>query len=89
VGPHVVASVDRKQRPRAPGSGAPRVPRHDGQIPRVLFTSPECLAIVITYDAGEDLGDYNVRERAVVEVVSAASRSKPRVRRWTAKAKRF
>ena len=39
-------------------------------MPRVLFTSPECRAVVIDLRAGEELGDHHVRERAVVEVVS-------------------
>jgi quercetin dioxygenase-like cupin family protein len=49
---------------------SPRVPRSDRQMPRVLFTSPECRAIVIDLRGGEGLGDHHVRERAVVEVVS-------------------
>ena len=40
------------------------------QMPRVLFTSPECRAIVIDLRGGEELGDHHVRERAVVEVIS-------------------
>jgi quercetin dioxygenase-like cupin family protein len=40
------------------------------QMPRVLFTSPECRAVVIDLRGGEELGDHHVRERAVVEVVS-------------------
>lgn len=59
-----------KQHPRESGSGAPRVPRRDGQIPRVLFTAPECRAIVIELDHGETMGDHHVRERAVVQVVT-------------------
>jgi quercetin dioxygenase-like cupin family protein len=39
-------------------------------MPRVLFTSPECRAVVIDLGAGEELGDHRVRERAVVEVVA-------------------
>jgi quercetin dioxygenase-like cupin family protein len=39
-------------------------------MPRVLFTSPECRAVVIDLRAGEELGDHHVRERAVVEVVA-------------------
>lgn len=59
-----------KERPREPGPDAPRVPRRDGQIPRVLFSAPECRAIVVELEAGEAMGDHNVRERAVVQVVS-------------------
>jgi quercetin dioxygenase-like cupin family protein len=40
------------------------------QMPRVLFTSPECRAVVIDLRGGGELGDHHVRERAVVEVVS-------------------
>ena len=39
-------------------------------MPRVLFTSPECRAVVIDLQRGEELGDHHVRERAVVEVVA-------------------
>jgi quercetin dioxygenase-like cupin family protein len=39
-------------------------------MPRVLFTSPECRAVVIDLRAGQELGDHRVRERAVVEVVA-------------------
>jgi quercetin dioxygenase-like cupin family protein len=39
-------------------------------MPRVLFTSPECRAVVIDLREGEELGDHRVRERAVVEVVA-------------------
>jgi len=58
-----------KQYPRERGAGAPRVPREDGQIPRVLFSAPECRAIVIELERGERMGDHQVRERAVVHVV--------------------
>ena len=39
-------------------------------MPRVLFSSPECRAVVIDLQRGEELGDHHVRERAVVEVIS-------------------
>jgi quercetin dioxygenase-like cupin family protein len=58
-----------KQHPREPGPNAPRVPRRDGQIPRVLFSAPECRAVVVELDGGETMGDHHVRERAVVHVV--------------------
>jgi len=57
-----------KQTPREPGADAPRVPRRDGQIPRVLFSAPECRAVVIELEAGEAMGDHHVRERTVVHV---------------------
>jgi quercetin dioxygenase-like cupin family protein len=59
-----------KQTPRAPGPDAPRVPSDERQIPRVLFSSPECRAIVVELRDGEEMGEHQVRERAVVEVVS-------------------
>jgi quercetin dioxygenase-like cupin family protein len=39
-------------------------------MPRVLFSFPECRAVVIDLDRGEELGDHRVRERAVVEIVA-------------------
>jgi quercetin dioxygenase-like cupin family protein len=59
-----------KETPREPGPDAPRVPSGDRQIPRVLFSSPECRAIVVDLREGEEMGDHQVRERAVVGVVS-------------------
>ena len=44
------------------------MPRRDGQIPRVLFSAPECRAVVIELAAGEAMGEHHVRERAVVHV---------------------
>jgi quercetin dioxygenase-like cupin family protein len=58
-----------KRSPREPGPDAPRVPRSGGQIPRVLFTSPECRAVVVELEGGEEMGEHKVRERAVVQVV--------------------
>lgn len=59
-----------KRTAHAPKPDAPRMPRVGQQMPRVLFTSPECRAVVIDLRSGEDLGDHHVRERAVVEVVT-------------------
>jgi quercetin dioxygenase-like cupin family protein len=39
-------------------------------MPRVLFSYPECRAVVIDLQSGEELGDHHVRERAVVQVVA-------------------
>lgn len=39
-------------------------------MPRVLFSYPECRAVVIDLLGGEELGDHHVRERAVVEIVA-------------------
>jgi quercetin dioxygenase-like cupin family protein len=55
---------------REPGAGAPRVPRREGQIPRVLFSAPECRAVAIELERGETMGNHHVRERAVLHVVS-------------------
>lgn len=60
----------QKRRPREPGSDAPREPRGDLQMPRVLFTAPECRVIVIELENGETMGDHRVRERALVQVVT-------------------
>jgi quercetin dioxygenase-like cupin family protein len=65
-----LAPSSKKQTARTPGADAARVPRSGTQMPRVLFTSPECRAVVLDLRAGEELGDHHVRERAVVEVVS-------------------
>jgi quercetin dioxygenase-like cupin family protein len=57
-----------KRTPREPGPDAPRVPRRNGQIPRVLFSAPECRVVVLEFEAGEEMGDHHVRERAVLHV---------------------
>jgi quercetin dioxygenase-like cupin family protein len=59
-----------KERSREPGPDAPRVPRRNGQIPRVLFSSPECRAVAIELEAGEEMGEHTVRERVVLHVSS-------------------
>ncbi|MGE5272921.1 MAG: AraC family ligand binding domain-containing protein [Verrucomicrobiota bacterium] len=58
-----------KRSPREPGPDAPRVPRNDGRAPRLLFTSPECRAVILELEGDEEMGDHRVRERAVVQVV--------------------
>lgn len=65
-----LAPSSEKRPARAPGADAPRAPRTGQQMPRVLFSSPECRAVVIDLQRGEELGDHHVRERAVVEVVA-------------------
>lgn len=67
-----LAASTRKQEARHPGADAPRVPRVGHQIPRVLFSAPECRVVVVDLQRGEELGDHHVRERAVVEVVYGA-----------------
>ena len=59
-----------KEPPRAPGPDAPRVPRTGQQMPQVLFSTPECRAVVIPLERGGEIGDHQVRERAVVQVVA-------------------
>ena len=65
-----LAPSSEKRTAREPGADAPRVPRSGRQMPRVLFSSPECRAVVIDLRSGEELGDHRVHERAVVEVVA-------------------
>ena len=67
--PTLEASSD-KRTAREPGADAPRVPSAGAQKPRVLFSSPECRLIALDLDAGEELADHHVRERAVVQVIS-------------------
>lgn len=67
---HSLPPSSKKRTPREPGADAPRVPRSDRQMPRVLFSSSECRAVVIDLRRGEELGDHQVRERAVVEVIA-------------------
>lgn len=59
-----------KRTARQPGADAPRVPSIGAQKPRVLFSSPECRLIALDLDAGEELPEHHVRERAVVQVIS-------------------
>lgn len=67
--PTLEASSD-KRTAREPGADAPRVPSPDAQKPRVLFSSPECRLIALDLGAGEQLPEHQVRERAVVQVIS-------------------
>jgi len=59
-----------KQTPREPGADSARVPSSGRQIPRVLFSSPECRAIVLDLAQGQSMDEHQVRERAVVQVVT-------------------
>jgi len=65
-----LAPSSEKQTAREPGADAPRVPSEGRQMPRVLFSTPECRAVVIDLESGEELGDHHVRERAILEVVA-------------------
>jgi quercetin dioxygenase-like cupin family protein len=38
----------------------------------VLFSTPECRAVVIDLRPGDELGDHSVRERATIQVVSGS-----------------
>ena len=67
--PSVAESSD-KRTDREPGPDAPRVPSVGSQKPRVLFSSPECRAVVLDLRSGEEMGDHQVHERAVIEVIS-------------------
>jgi quercetin dioxygenase-like cupin family protein len=48
----------------------PSVQASGRRDPQVLFSTPECRAVVIDLRAGEELGEHQVRERAVVQVVT-------------------
>jgi quercetin dioxygenase-like cupin family protein len=67
--PSLAESSDKRTE-REPGADAPRVPSTGHQKPLVLFSSPECRAVVLDLQSGHDLGDHHVRERAVVHVIS-------------------
>jgi quercetin dioxygenase-like cupin family protein len=56
------AGVDRWHLPSVEATGK--------REPRVLFSTSACRAVVIDLSAGEVMGDHQVRERAVLEVVS-------------------
>jgi quercetin dioxygenase-like cupin family protein len=43
-------------------------------MPRVLFSSPECRIVVVDIAAGEEMGEHQVHERAVVSVVAGEVR---------------
>jgi len=66
-----LAPSSKKRRAREPGADAPRVPRAGRQMPRVLFSSPECRAVVIDLQSGEELGDHQIigREGASVSPI--------------------
>ncbi len=48
----------------------PSIDQNGKREPRVLFSTPECRALVIDLNAGEEMRDHQVRERAVVQVVA-------------------
>jgi quercetin dioxygenase-like cupin family protein len=57
-----VGEVERWHLPSIDASGK--------REPRVLFSRPECRAVLIDLNEGDELGDHRVHERAVVQVVS-------------------
>ncbi|MCW2949464.1 MAG: hypothetical protein JWN41_477 [Thermoleophilia bacterium] len=71
--PTVNSSTD-KLHDREPGADAPRVESVGRGKPQVLFSHPECRAILVQLQAHERLGDHAVRQRAVVEVVTGRVR---------------
>jgi quercetin dioxygenase-like cupin family protein len=52
----------------------PSVEASGRREPKVLFSTPECRAVVIDLSDGDELGDHSVHERAVVEVVAGEVR---------------
>ena len=47
----------------------PSVEASGKREPRVLFSSPECRAVLLDLEAGDEMGEHQVRERAVLELV--------------------
>ena len=77
------ASGRRRRRPdsdRDPSASASVAPWSAGtsppstssgkREPRVLFSRPECRAVLLDLQEGEEMGDHRVHERAIMEVVS-------------------
>jgi quercetin dioxygenase-like cupin family protein len=48
----------------------PSVAANGKREPRVLFSRPECRAVLIDLNEGDELGDHRLHESAIVEVVS-------------------
>ena len=48
----------------------PSVEASGRREPKVLFSTPECRAVVIDLSDGDELRDHSVHERAVVDVVA-------------------
>ena len=48
----------------------PSVEASGRREPRVLFSTPECRAVVIDLNDGDQLGEHSVHERASLQVVS-------------------
>ncbi len=52
----------------------PSIEANGKREPRVLFSRPECRAVVIDLNAGDELGAHRVYESAVLQVVSGRVR---------------
>lgn len=65
-----LAPSSEKETAREPGADAQRVASVGPQKPRVLFSHPECRVVIIDLQRGEELGNHQVRERAVLEVIA-------------------
>jgi quercetin dioxygenase-like cupin family protein len=48
----------------------PSIEANGRREPRVLFSRPECRAVLIDLNAGDEMGDHRTHEQAVLEVVS-------------------
>jgi mannose-6-phosphate isomerase-like protein (cupin superfamily) len=48
----------------------PSIQANGKREPRVLFSRPDCRAVVIDLNVGDELGDHRLHEHAVLEVVS-------------------
>ena len=59
-----VGAVDRWHLPSIAASGK--------REPRVLFSRPECRAVLIDLNAGDELGDHRLHESALVDVVAGS-----------------
>ena len=51
----------------------PSIEANGKREPRVLFSRPECRAVVIDLNEGDELGEHRLYENAVVQVVSGGS----------------
>jgi len=67
--PTLAPSSDKRHE-REPGPDAPRTATVGRSKPRVLFSEPECRAVVVDLRSGEEMGDHAVHERAVIQVVA-------------------
>jgi len=52
----------------------PSIEANGKREPRVLFSRPECRAVVIDLNAGDELGEHRVHESALLQVVSGRVR---------------